>query len=56
MKKKYGVQVTWLDKEAQKMLQQAAIKIWDETAALSSTNAEWIGKMKEFLKELGYID
>ena len=56
MKKKYGVQVSWLDKEAQKVLQQAAIKIWDETAALSSTNAEWIGKMKEFLKELGYID
>jgi TRAP-type C4-dicarboxylate transport system substrate-binding protein len=56
MKKKYGVQVSTLDKEAQKMLQQAAIKIWDETAALSSTNAEWIGKMKEFLKELGYVD
>jgi len=56
MKKKYGVQVSWLDKEAQKAMQQAAIKIWDETAALSSTNAEWIGKMKEFLKELGYIE
>jgi len=56
MKKKYGVQVSWLDKEAQKMLQQAAIKIWDETAALSPANAEWIGKMKEFLKELGYVD
>jgi hypothetical protein len=56
MKKKYGVQVSWLDKEAQKMLQQGAIKIWDETAALSPTNAEWIGKMKEFLKELGYVE
>jgi len=56
MKKKYGVQVSWLDKDAQKALQQAAVKIWDESAALSSTNAEWIKKMKEFLKELDYID
>jgi hypothetical protein len=56
MKKKYGVQVSWLDKDAQKALQQAAVKIWDESAALSSMNAEWIKKMKEFLKELDYID
>ena len=56
MKKQYGVQVVWLDKEAQKMLQQAAVKIWEETAALTPTNAEWIEKMKGYLKELKYVD
>ena len=56
MKKNFGVQVSLLDAEAQKAMQQAAMKIWDEAAALSPANAEWIGKMKEFLKSLGYIN
>jgi TRAP-type mannitol/chloroaromatic compound transport system substrate-binding protein len=56
MKNKYGVQVSWLDAEAQKALQEAAIKTWGEAAALSPANAEWIEKMKEFLKSLGYVN
>jgi len=56
MKKNFGVQVSLLDAEAQKAMQQAAMKIWDEAAALSPANAEWIGKMKEFLKALGYVN
>lgn len=56
MKSKFGVQVSTLDAEAQKAMQQAAMKTWDEAAALSPANAEWIGKMKEFLKGLGYVN
>jgi TRAP-type C4-dicarboxylate transport system substrate-binding protein len=56
MKKNFGVQVSLLDADAQKAMQQAAVKIWDEAGAMSPGNAEWIGKMKEFLKSLGYVN
>ena len=56
MKKQYGVQVSVLDKEAQKMLQQAAVKIWEEASAMTPNNAQWVDKMKGYLKELKYID
>jgi TRAP-type mannitol/chloroaromatic compound transport system substrate-binding protein len=56
MKKQYGVQVSVLDKEAHKILQQAAVKIWEEASDMTPNNAQWIDKMKGYLKELKYVD
>lgn len=52
---KHGVQVTTLDAEAQRAMLNAAMKAWDKVAAMSPENAEWINKMKEFLRTLGYL-
>lgn len=53
---KHGVQVTTLDKNSQKAMLDAAIKVWDKVAAMSSDNAYWVGVMKELLKKLGYLE
>lgn len=52
---KHGVKVVTMDAEAQKALQAAAFKVWDQVAAMSADNAQWVGVMKDFLKKLGYL-
>ena len=55
MQKEKGVTVITLPLEEQQKMTRAAIKLWDEEAKKDPEYAEWIEKMKEFFKELGYL-
>jgi len=50
-----GVEVITLPPEEQQKMTQAAVKLWDEEAQKDPEYAEWIEKMKEFFRELGYL-
>lgn len=53
----HGVQVVWLNEEAQAALMKAAVKVWDEkVASKSPENAYWVEQMKGLLRTLGYLD
>ncbi|UCH23128.1 MAG: TRAP transporter substrate-binding protein DctP [Deltaproteobacteria bacterium] len=55
VQKEKGVEVITLPPEEQQKMTRAAIKLWDEEAKKDPEYAEWIEKMKEFFKELGYL-
>ena len=55
VQKEKGVTVITLPPEEQQKMTRAAIKLWDEEAKKDPGYAEWIEKMKEFLRELGYL-
>jgi len=56
MVKDHGVEIVWIDEAGQKALMDAALKVWDETAAKGPELAHWVGMLKDFNKKLGYMD
>lgn len=52
----HGVEIVWIDEAGQKALLDAALKVWDKTAAVSPLCAHWVEVLRDFHKELGYLD
>ncbi len=55
VQKEKGVKVVTLPPAELQKMTQAAVALWDKEAQKDPLYAEWIEKMKEFLKALGYI-
>lgn len=53
---KHGVELVWLDETDQKEVMEASVKVWDKIAAERPEAAKWIELLKDYHRELGYID